>query len=76
MTHEQFAYWLRGFFEISGKTALTEQEAIVVKEHLEKCFVPVVVNPDYKRLWTTLYSPAETLRYEGPLVYTQHAVSC
>lgn len=35
---ENFVYWLQGFFEISEAKTLTEEQVIIVKEHLELCF--------------------------------------
>ena len=38
MTSRDFAYWLQGFFEISGATALTEAQGDLVKAHLALVF--------------------------------------
>ena len=35
MSPENFAYWLNGFFEISGSKALTEEQVQVLKDHLK-----------------------------------------
>lgn len=48
MTAEQFAYWLNGYFEISGKETLTEKECSIVRDHLKLVFkkvTPVYNNP-------------------------------
>lgn len=37
MTPEQFAYWLQGYVEISGKQP-TESEWQVIKDHLQTVF--------------------------------------
>lgn len=37
MTPEQFAYWLQGYAEISGKQP-TESEWQVIKDHLQTVF--------------------------------------
>jgi hypothetical protein len=34
MTAEQFIYWIQGFFELSGATALNEEQVKVIKEHI------------------------------------------
>jgi hypothetical protein len=34
MTAEQLTYWLQGFFELSGATALNEAQVKILKEHL------------------------------------------
>lgn len=34
MTTEQFTYWIQGFFELSGATALNEEQVKVIKEHI------------------------------------------
>lgn len=40
MTSVQFAYWLQGFFEISGKNArsLNEEQTKMIKNHLNLVF--------------------------------------
>lgn len=43
MTPEQFAYWLQGFTEISGKTP-TEKEWGIIKDHLSLVFLKVTPN--------------------------------
>ena len=41
MTSRDFAYWLQGFFEISGTDALTmsAEQVTMVKKHLNMVFV-------------------------------------
>lgn len=42
MTAEQFAYWLQGFFEMSGPdVALTPAQAKMIREHLATVFQKV-----------------------------------
>lgn len=38
LTPEQFAYWLQGYAEISGATAPTSEQWVVIKEHLNLVF--------------------------------------
>jgi len=38
MNSEQFTYWLQGFFELSGSTALTDIQVLVIKDHLKLVF--------------------------------------
>lgn len=40
MTSRDFAYWLQGFFEISGTTALTmsAEQVTLVRKHLDMVF--------------------------------------
>lgn len=38
MTSRDFAYWLQGFFEISGSTTLTEEQTKMIKNHLNMVF--------------------------------------
>ena len=52
MTPEQFAYWLQGYAEISGKQP-TESEWQVIKDHLQTVFNKVT--PD--RLARPLSAP-------------------
>lgn len=41
MTPESFAYWLQGFFELSGTDKLTEKQVQIVKDHLALVFTKV-----------------------------------
>lgn len=38
MTSREFCYWLQGFFEISGTTNLTDEQAKTVQKHLNMVF--------------------------------------
>ena len=38
MTPEQFAYWLQGFFEISGDYSLDDKKVNIIKDHLKLVF--------------------------------------
>lgn len=40
MTSRDFAYWLQGFFEVSGTNALTmnAEQVAIVKQHLNMVF--------------------------------------
>lgn len=40
MTSRDFAYWLQGFFEVSGTNALTmsAEQVTIVKQHLNMVF--------------------------------------
>lgn len=49
MTPEQLCYWLQGFFELNGETALTKREQII-KDHLKEVFekrTPEYITKDY-----------------------------
>lgn len=39
MKSRDFCYWLQGYFEISGKAALTENQVEIVSKHLNMVFV-------------------------------------
>lgn len=39
MTSRDFAYWLQGFFEISGATDISAAQAQVIKNHLSMVFI-------------------------------------
>lgn len=52
MTPENFAYWLKGYFEISGSNVLTEVQVQEIKNHLDLVFkkvtpITVVETTDY-----------------------------
>ena len=46
MTPEQFSYWLRGFFELSGQTVLNAAQCKMVQEHLDLVFTKVTPELD------------------------------
>lgn len=45
MNTQDFAYWLQGFFEISGAKNLNEKEVAIIKEHLDLVFNKVTKVP-------------------------------
>ena len=45
MNEINFAYWLQGFFELSGTTARTEAQVKVIKDHLALVFNKVTPSP-------------------------------
>lgn len=61
MTPEQFAYWLQGFFELSGTDQLTAAQVKMVREHLATVFhkvtPPLGPSPGYHDLGTFITSP-------------------
>lgn len=38
MTSRDFAYWLQGFFEVSGATEITADQTAAIKAHLNLVF--------------------------------------
>jgi len=59
MTHRDFAYWLKGYFEISKSDELTKEQVQEIKTHLTATFVPfqdVVPRTGFK--------PAETMLFQ------------
>jgi len=38
MTPRDFAYWLQGYFEVSGNGEFTEKQTAIMKEHLHLVF--------------------------------------
>jgi hypothetical protein len=38
MTSRDFAYWLQGFFEITGTNKIDEGQAEIIKNHLNLVF--------------------------------------
>ncbi len=41
MTAQDFAYWLKGFFEMTGAKKLTPLQVEMIKKHLELVFLNV-----------------------------------
>ena len=38
MTSRDFAFWLQGFFEISNSNTITENQVLIIKNHLNLVF--------------------------------------
>jgi hypothetical protein len=38
MTSRDFAFWLQGFFEISGTDEINKEQVIIIKKHLNLVF--------------------------------------
>lgn len=41
MTPEQFCFWLHGFFELTDTRNVTEEQAQMIREHLDLVFTKV-----------------------------------
>lgn len=76
-----FAFWLQGFFELSGATTLNEQQVQVIKEHLAlvltkttpstvQPYVPVPIYPSNPMLsdkgWEITCTTTDALYPSGP----------
>ncbi len=57
MSPENFTYWLKGFFEISGATYLSEAQTQIVKDHLDLVFDKVTPDRTTATLLDKLYPP-------------------
>lgn len=64
MTSRDFVYWLQGFFEISGKPSLTEEQGRIVQRHLHMVFVHEIdpSMPDPKGKLAEAHSPPKPPR--------------
>lgn len=49
MTHEQFAYWLQGFIEISQPEIITSEQLQIIQDHLN--LVLGIENVSDKSIW-------------------------
>lgn len=47
MNERNFAYWLQGFFELTDSNNLTEEQVIMIKEHLQLVFNKSTSNTNY-----------------------------
>jgi len=47
MTTENFAYWLKGYFELSGSNSLTDLQVEEIKNHLDSVFGKVISEIPY-----------------------------
>jgi hypothetical protein len=46
MTPENFVYWLQGYFELTHSDTLTEEQVIVIKQHIGLVMKKVTPNVD------------------------------
>lgn len=47
MSPQDFCYWLQGYFELNGSTALTPEQVQIIQEHLKLVFYKKTPNiPD------------------------------
>ncbi len=64
MTSRDFVYWLQGFFEISGATAITSEQAEVIKNHLNLVFKheidPTFGDAEKQKELNKIHSPAKS----------------
>lgn len=44
MTPNDFCYWLKGYFELSGTTQLTDTQLTIIKDHLNLVFTKATPN--------------------------------
>ena len=44
MTPEQFAYWLKGFYELNEPETINEKQTQIIKDHLDLLFGKVTPN--------------------------------
>ncbi len=44
MTPEQFAYWLKGFYELNEPETINEKQTQIIKDHLDLVFGKVTPN--------------------------------
>lgn len=68
MTSEAFAYWLKGFFEISDAKEISEKQVQIIKDHLDLVFHKVTPNrneevlkeePGFRKLLFDEYKPLD-----------------
>jgi hypothetical protein len=53
MTFETFAFWLHGYFEISGSNNLNDTQVQIIKDHLDLCFNKVTPDRNPMKDFTT-----------------------
>ncbi len=64
MTSRDFCYWLQGFFEVSGATTLSAEQAQCVKAHLNLVFKheidPTFGGPDKQAALNSIHGQGKT----------------
>jgi len=66
MTAREFAYWLQGFFELTGGATITPAQAIVIRNHLNMVFVHEI-DPSYPKDQQTLLNEAHNPQTSSPI---------
>lgn len=65
MKLENFAYWLQGFFELSGTDELTPEQVRTIKNHLNLVFKhdidPKMGDAEKQKLLNAVHSPGKDL---------------
>ena len=76
----EFAYWLKGYFELSNSSNLSEEQVKIIKEHLQKVFsvssgtAGIQMHPDEFVYWLKGYfelSNSSNLSEEQVKIYHQ-----
>jgi len=73
MTSRDFAYWLQGFFEISGCTEITAEQTEQIKKHLNLVFKheidPSMGNEEHQKALNKIHNtpPFDPSKYDGTL---------
>lgn len=65
MNSQEFCYWLRGYFEVTGdnvNVALTEEQVKIIKDHLSLVFKKVT--PTYYRSFIDELAKVTTGEYD------------
>lgn len=64
MTSRDFCFWLQGYFEVSGSSAMDREQADIVKRHLSLVFKheidPAMGGPEKQAKLSDLHSPNPT----------------
>lgn len=55
MNSDQFAFWLKGFFELTNAEELTKEQVLMIRQHLDLCFNKVTpelgeLKPDFSKV--------------------------
>lgn len=71
MTSREFVYWLQGYFELSGSTSLTIEQAQCIKRHLAMVFAheidPSAGTAEQQEKLNEVHGPgAQTIGGDGP----------
>jgi hypothetical protein len=67
MTSRDFCYWPQGYFELSEKTPLSQQQVQAIKKHLAMVFIHEI-DPSFPEEQQEPLNQIHNSGFEGPLM--------
>lgn len=74
MKENEFVFWLRGFFELSGATTLDKQQVKIIKEHIDLVLTKVTPTSYQSPLTIPSFDVERTIKNMGRDAYIREQV--